>query len=203
MRLRRHRLLGRPGVTLPELLLSLAVLALMLGAISGLYLSAIRAWYRQTATDAAHNQARWAVQWLLPVIREARSVDPISSNHYRIQFVQPSAQMTSPAGVTDGDTVAIYLADPFGQYNAAGVEVWFARNGTPVRALARNVVKEDGSAGFEVDYFLTGGATVTDVDAATVQGLTGVQVAITCRGREGGSVRHVTISGSVPLRNLE
>ncbi len=199
----RSRLGHEAGVTLVELLMSAAVLALILGAIGAMYLAGIRAWYSETAAATADNQARWALKWMMPVVREARRVRPAFSNHHRLTFIQPQAQLTAPISVTYGDTISIYLGDAAGAASTSGNSLWFSRNGTPVRALAHGLVKPDGSPGFEVEYIKQDGSVQTDVDQTTVHGLVGVRLILTARGHKGGQIRYLTMARTVPLRNLE
>ncbi len=198
----RSRLGHEAGVTLVELLMSAAVLALILGAIGAMYLAGIRAWYSETAAATADNQARWALKWMMPVVREARRVRPAFSDHHRLTFIQPRAQLTAPISVTYGDTISIYLGDPSG-VPTLGRSLWFSRNGTPVRALAHGLVKPDGSQGFEVEYVKQDGSVQTDIDETTVHGLVGVRLILTARGHKGGQIRYLTMARTVPLRNLE
>ena len=199
----RHRWRGRAaGVTLPELLISVGILAAIMGVIGALYLAGIRAWYAETAAATADNQARWALKWLVPVIREARAVVPEESDHHRLTFVQTYPTLSGPVYVSNGDTITLYLGDATGEASVSPRLLWFTRNGLRVQSLANDLVKADGEQGFEVEYIKQDGTVLTDVTAATVRGLVAVRLTITAYGRSGGTSRFVSMSNTVPLRNL-
>jgi type II secretory pathway pseudopilin PulG len=124
---------SRSGTTLVELVVVMATFTLVMGAAFGLYLQALRTWYRANAEATAERQAAWAVEQMSWDLRRALRVDDALAT--QITFTMPLQDsshrnvITVEDGVprlSNGDQIMFYLSDDTGYIYGEGDCLWKA-----------------------------------------------------------------------------
>ena len=134
---------GPSGMTLMELLVSLSVSSLLIGAIVGVYYFAVTQWDQGAADSDAYISVSQGAERMCQEIEQARSasVSTLSGGRVRLDIkAMPSAIASIPvdyfpdptdAGYTPGttDDICFYLSDTSGNTGTAGNILW--RGKTP------------------------------------------------------------------------
>jgi len=204
---------GRGGFTLPEALTVTIVLAILIVAVSTIYMAAVRAYRRGEPANSAEREASWAVRRMLPDFQQAIAIipedppndrtavkmripdrvwDATDKAHYNHVAVNGSDLTLVP-----GDMVYFYRGNSAGAMDATGSMLW------------RAVVHADGSAGKKyqvadnlVDNPLKGGAPKPMfIYWPDVVRLRSVEMTITVQERAGSQVANSTMVSEVCFRN--
>lgn len=75
------------GFTLPEVITSMVVMVIVIGGIGAIYMASMRMWYRGAAENYAQQGASWAVQRIVPEVRQGLSVTTGSAPYESVCIV--------------------------------------------------------------------------------------------------------------------
>ena len=192
----------RQGVTLIELLVTMTILVVVLGALMSLYLSCLRSYAVQALGASAQTQARWAVRAATPYLREMRVITHAQSNYLR--WHPPKTDQLPPDLGVEGHVLVIYPGTEQGQPDTdAGDHLWLASNQrgglTPVKLLADDIVP---GTGVQFTYLLSDGTEVSPLAGGDKSRLRGVRMAVTTVQYVHGQPRYATQEGTVVLRTF-
>ncbi len=191
---------GRRGLTLVELLVSMVITVLVLGALMSLYVSAVCSYALQTADCSAQAQARQALRSALPYIREVRDVLHAQPDYLRFHLVDP--QPTIP-GMATGAEMCIYLGEGNGYPNtASGEYLWLAANKggemRPVELLAKGIAP---GAGLQFTYVLNDGMGNPTLAEQDVFRLRAIRMTVATVQYTQGEAQYVVQEGTAVLRS--
>jgi hypothetical protein len=213
--MRRSGIARASGVTLPEVLTAVLIIMVIAGSVTAIYGAAMRTWYRGAAETYAEQKASWAIQRMVPDLREAMNVTPASSPYDAIcvALELPAKTFDSSEGVylnqvtTDaggapylvgGDYAVYYRGDEHGNISLDGDRLWrrLARpNGTVVKQLviADNVVDNPDDE--------TGNPKPMFIYWPDIYRLRSVEVTVTVEETRGHRTERTTMVGEMALRN--
>ncbi len=204
------------GVTLPEVLAAIMVLSVIIGSVSGIYVTALRTWYTGAAETYAEQKASLTVQRMAPDLQLGMSVTPASTpyDHVCVAIRQPAKLYDSGEGVylnqiaTDadgkpylvpGDNAVYYRGDEYGNIALDGDRIWRrlirASDGMTLKQqmIADNVVDnpDDG----------TGSPKPMFIYWPDVYRLRSVEVTITIEEKRGSRTATKTMNAEFAVRN--
>lgn len=203
------------GVTLPEVLTAVMVLMVIAGSVSAIYSAAMGTWYRGATETYAEQKASWAIQRMMPDLRQGMSVTPASSPYDDICIaVQiPAKAFDTGEGVylnqvgvdaggspylIAGNHVVYYRGDENGNLTLQGDRIWrrLADSGGTVlkqQVIADNVVDNpvDG----------TGNPKPMFIYWPDIYRLRSVEVTVTVEETRGHQTERTTMVGEIALRN--
>lgn len=214
MRRRTHSRIG--GVTLPEVLTAVMVFAVIAGAVSAIYTTAIKTWYVGAAENYAEQKASLAVQRMVPDLQQGVAVTAASSPYDAICIAirLPAKVYDSGEGVylnqvatdgegkpylVEGDWAVYYRGNEYGHLSLTGDRIWRrvvrASDGATLRqqVLADNVVDnpDDG----------TGNPMPMFIYWPDIYRLRSVEVTVTVQEEYGHRTATKTMNGELALRN--
>ena len=214
MQSRRRSPRGR-GVTLPEVLTAVMVLAVVVGSIGAIYSQAMRAWYLGASETYAQQKATWVIQRMAPDLHQALSVTPAAPpNESMYVVVQvPAKSYDSGEGVylnqlavdglgdpylVPGNYIIYYRGDEHGALDADGDRLWrkvAQPDGTVVKQqeIADNIVDNPNDD--------TGSPIPMFVYWPDVYRLRSVEITVTVEESRGHRTARETMTGELTLRN--
>ncbi|UCC68299.1 MAG: prepilin-type N-terminal cleavage/methylation domain-containing protein [Armatimonadota bacterium] len=203
------------GVTLPEVLTAVMVLAVVIASVSAIYSLAMRAWYLGAAETYAQQKAAWVIQRMAPDLRQGMSVSPAVPPNESTYLVAQIPAKTYDTGegahlnqvavdaygepyLVPGDYIIYYRGNESGGLDAAGDRVWRMlahSDGTVVKqqVIADNIVDnpDDG----------TGNPKAMFIYWPDIYRLRSVEITITVEESRGHRTARKTMIGEVSLRN--
>ena len=203
------------GITLPEVLTAVIVLAVIVGSVSAIYSTAMRGWYLGAAETFAGQKAAWVIQRMAPDLREAMSVTPASPPNESVYVVlrtpakaydtgegtylnQVSVDAYGVPYLEPGDYVIYYRGNEYGGLDATGDRLWRKvahPDGTIVKqyVVADNIVDNPaGDDGLPKPMFTYW---------PDVYHLRSVEVMVTVEEVRGHRTARKTMVGELSLRN--
>lgn len=205
----------RRGVTLPEVLTAVMVLAVVVGTVSSIYTLAMRAWYLGAAETYAEQKAAWAIQRMAPDLRQGMSVTPAAPPNESTYLVTqvPAKAFDTGEGVhlnqvavdaygapylVPGDYVIYYRGNEHGALDASGDRLW-----RMVAHADGTVVKQQVIADHIVDNPDDGTGTPKQMFIywPDIYRLRSVEVTVTVEETRGHRTARKTMVGELSLRN--
>jgi prepilin-type N-terminal cleavage/methylation domain-containing protein len=203
------------GFTLPEVMTAMVVMVIVIGGIAAIYMASMRMWYRGAAENYAQQNASWAVQRIVPEVREGLSVTTAGSPYESVCIVVrlPSKVYDSGEGTylnevaTDayGDPYLVpggwamyYRGTEYGSISLEGDRLWRFYIGSDGMTYKQQVVAEnivdnppDG----------TGNPKPMFIYWPDIYRLESVEITVTTHEEIGHRVAEATMRGEVNLRN--
>ena len=131
---------GAAGFTLPEVMTAMVVMVIVIGGIAAIYMASMRMWYRGAAETYAQQGASWAVQRIVPEVREGLSVTTAGSPYESVCIV-----VRLPNKVYDSGTDT-YLNEVAAKEGIKTLAILYSTNdftGTQAKAL-RGFIEKAG-----------------------------------------------------------
>jgi len=215
IRARQESGAARIGVSLPEVLTVVMVLSLIIGTVSAIYISSMRAWARGSTEAYSEQKASWAIERMFPDIRLGMSVvpgvAPHEASYIAIQLPQRNFdtgenaylnQIATDANgrpyLVPGGCVVYYRGDAAGNADIQGDHVWRRQV-----AADGSILKQDSLADHVVDNppDESGQPKPMFIYWPDIYRLKSVEVTVSVRERQGTRVSETTINGEISLRN--
>lgn len=203
------------GVTLPEVLTAVMVLAVVVASVSAIYAMGMRGWYLGAAETYAEQKAAWAIQRMAPDLRQGISVTSAAAPYESLYLVVQIPAKTYDSGegtylnqvavdaygdpyLVPGDYVIYYRGDEYGTLAADGDRLWRKlahSDGTVVKqqVVADNIVDnpDDG----------TGSPKPMFIYWPDIYRLRSVEITVTVEESRGHRTARKTMIGELSLRN--
>ncbi len=191
----------RRGVTLVELIISMSVLSLVLGAVFALYLQAIRMYQETASADWANFGAATAIGRLEKDIQQCFRV----TGRYpsRITITRPLTAYDSVTGaylpvqpLVEGTSVRYYLSDASGVLDGSGTCLWRALKPAGSSSYVRdNAPLADNITTLQLGYVM--------MPAPHNASVKYVDILIRAQVKQGGVTRARSHSSRLTLRNAQ
>lgn len=203
------------GFTLPEVMTAMVVMVIVIGGISAIYMASMRMWYRGAAENYAQQNASWAVQRIVPEVREGLSVTTAGSPYESVCIVVRLPSKVYDSGedtylnevATDaygnpylvpGGWVMYYRGTEYGSISLEGDRLWrfsIGSDGTTYKqqVVAENIVDNPPDA--------TGNPKPMFIYWPDIYRLESVEITVTTHEELGHRVAEATMRGEVNLRN--
>ena len=204
------------GFTLPEVLTAAVVLSLVIGTVTQIYMSSLRAWYRGSTEGLSQEKAAWVVQRMAPDLREGMSVTPgttpFDSCYVAIQLpakVWDSGQQTylnqlavnalGQPYLIPGDYAVFYRGDGDGNLDVHGTRIW-RRLAAPDGTVLKQFVIADNVVDNPTDP-ATGAPKANFRYWPDIYRLRSVEITVTVQEKQGSRTSSATMNGELTLRN--
>jgi len=204
------------GVTLPEVLTAVIILAVIVGSVSAIYAASMRGWYQGASMTYAEQKASWVIQRMVPDIQQALSITPASSpydtsciavqlpartydGYSGVYLNQVSTDAEGKPYLVPGNHVVYYRGDEYGNLDVDGDRIWRRltdpSGGTILKQqeIADNVVdnSDDG----------TGSPKPMFIYWPDIYRLRSVEVTVTVEETRGHRTATASMTGELTLRN--
>ena len=131
-----------------ELVVATGIATLVCFIVSGVWISAIWSYDRTNSQTIADTDAALAMQEMIADVREAKSVQVVTSDHLRIVFPMKNPDGTYNRTVPDTSNPVDYiLSDSSGVVGRTGTWLWRE----PTNGISRAISRKVGSLVFESD----------------------------------------------------
>jgi len=137
MTARRHLRLRRRGITLVEMLVASAIIALVIGAIGSLYVATLKLWTKGSAEDLAKQKAAWVLTRATDDFRETLQVSDFSDTWVKARLPEVDwdgdldtrmnvvqVDQSGELYLVKGGYVSYFLGDANGNPDDSGTYVW-------------------------------------------------------------------------------
>lgn len=203
------------GVTLPEALTVVLVMMVIGGTVGAIYTAAMGTWYRGATETYAEQKASWAIQRMVPDLRQGMSVTPASDPYGDICIAVelPAKTYDSTEGVylnqvavdasgtpylTSGNYAVYYRGDEDGNISLEGDRIWRRltdAGGTVLReqVVADNVVDNPADD--------SGSPKPMFIYWPDIYRLRSVEMTVTVEETRGNQTERKTMVGELALRN--
>lgn len=203
------------GFTLAEVMTAMVVMVIVIGGIAAIYMASMRMWYRGAAETYAQQGASWAVQRIVPEVREGLSVTTAGSPYESVCIVVRLPNKVYDSGddayvnevATDaygdpylvpGGWVLYYRGTEYGSLSLNGDRLWrlFLGSGGSTykqQVVAENIVDNPPDG--------TGSPKPMFIYWPDIYRLESVEVTVTTHEELGHRVAEATMRGEVNLRN--
>ena len=206
---------GAAGFTLPEVMTAIVVMAIVIGGIAAIYMASMRMWYRGAAETYAQQGASWAVQRIVPEVREGLSVTTAGSPYESVCIVVRLPNKVYDSGedtylnevaadaygnpyLVPGGWVVYFRGNEYGSISLEGDRLWRLFVGSDgvtykQQVVAENIVDNPPDG--------TGNPKPMFIYWPDIYRLESVEVTVTTHEEMGHRVAEATMRGEVNLRN--